>query len=135
MQQLSQDPDEDIRLGVVWNKNLTDDIALSFLNDSSDSVREELALTNELSPNVVATILDSLYDDPCMDVRHSVTCNPMCTTSILHKLVTDSSALVRLGALCHKNIADEDIMLCIDDPNPSVADIAHRELQKRGIEV
>ncbi len=135
LQKLANDDSEDVRVGVLWSKHLTPELAMQFIDDPSSGIREELASIedNRLSVETIHKILESLYDDPIRSVRSFVAANSKCPAEILHKLASDAHYSVRLYVAYNKNTADDDLISLSADSNSAVVKHAKMQLQERGI--
>lgn len=112
---LLHDPLSSIRLSVLWNYTLPDEVLIPLMDDEDPDVRKSLA-----GILFDANALDRLAHDDDENVRFAVAENPRTDSGTLHFLANDEDRYVKSAVAANKNTDNSDLKLLATDMHPNV---------------
>ena len=115
LETLLHDPSSTVRMLILWNYTLPDEVLLPLVNDEEVEVRKNLA--GVLSDT---NALDRLAHDEDADVRFAVAENPATDSGTLHFLANDEDRYVKSAVAANKNTDNSDLKLLATDIHPNV---------------
>lgn len=112
---LLYDPLSSIRLSILWNYTLPDEVLIPLMDDEDPEVRKVLA--SVLSES---SLLDRLAHDEDADIRFAVAENPATDSGTLHFLANDEDRYVKSAVAANGNTDNSDLKSLATDINPNV---------------